>query len=294
MMTRMSPKAQDIAFGARGYTMTPTASGPTIRSKKVDGGYLVNGRGHWGTGVMHADWMLTTGILDDDVTRIQLLIPINDIEIMDVWNMSGMAATGSNDFVMKDVFVPDYMTEDTDKFFDGHTEGSALHPNPMYQLPLMQIIYAEMVGMFVGSLQGMNAGYQAIVKKHVATLTGEVVSEKTTTHTKLGEGHAKELAALDLMHSLIASITAHQGQEWDMETRVSNKVRASYLVRFCVNAINELALKCGASGFHVDSPTQRIFRDMNTIGTHGFLDWDVSKEQWGRDFLGLNTNHALV
>ncbi len=294
MMARMSHKAQEIAFGSKGYTMAPTAFGPTIRPKKVEGGYLVDGRGHWGTGIMHADWLLVTGVMEDGVTRLQMLVPMSDVEIDDVWHMSGMAATGSNDFILKDVFVPDHMTEDTLLFAEGISEGAKIHENPMYHLPLMQVIYAEIIGMFVGALQGMNIGYQAIVQKHSATLTGVKVADKVATHMQLGDGHAKAMAAQDMMDGLIGEIISLQGGEWGLQDRLSNKVRAAYLVRFCVESVNQIALKSGAGSFHVNSPTQRIFRDINTIGTHGFWDWDISREQWGRDFVGLDPNHELI
>lgn len=294
MMTRMSEKAQETVFSERSYTMTPTAPGFTVRPKKVDGGYLVSGRGGWGTGIMHADWLVTSGVPEDEKSVIQILLPMSAVEIHDVWHMSGMAATGSNEFTIEEIFVPDYMTLHAEQFFEGSSPGALSHKNPMYQLPLLQVIWGEILGMFVGALQGMNTHYQAIVKKHISTWTGEQVSDKVATHMQLGEAHAKAWAAETMMNGLLTEIIEHQGKEWPVNLRVSNKARAALIVRFCVDAVNEITQKCGAGSFHMSSPTQRMFRDINTIGVHAFFDWDVSREQWGRVFAGLEPNNPLL
>ena len=37
-------------------------------------------------------------------------MPIEAVEVHDVWHVDGIAATGSDDFSMEEIFVPDHRT----------------------------------------------------------------------------------------------------------------------------------------------------------------------------------------
>jgi 3-hydroxy-9,10-secoandrosta-1,3,5(10)-triene-9,17-dione monooxygenase len=50
----------------------------------------------------------------------------------------------------------------------------------------------------------------------------------------------------------------------------------------------------GTRSFSTDVPLQRFFRDMNTLTSHAFIDWDVCRELFGRHRLGLEPNHPLL
>ena len=60
----------------------------------------------WGSGTQHCDWIVGGAIRDDGAFRL-VFAPRSDVEILDTWYTSGLRGTGSNDFQMTDVFVPD-------------------------------------------------------------------------------------------------------------------------------------------------------------------------------------------
>jgi 3-hydroxy-9,10-secoandrosta-1,3,5(10)-triene-9,17-dione monooxygenase len=82
------------------------------RARKSDGGFIVTGRWPFSSGVDNSDWnMLAVTVYDDDrKTPIDwrlCLVPKSDYEIIDTWYAMGMAATGSKDIAVTDVFVPE-------------------------------------------------------------------------------------------------------------------------------------------------------------------------------------------
>ena len=48
---------QDITFGTRGYTMAAGQVIPSGEAKRVDGGFILNGRWGYATGIFHSDYM---------------------------------------------------------------------------------------------------------------------------------------------------------------------------------------------------------------------------------------------
>jgi alkylation response protein AidB-like acyl-CoA dehydrogenase len=78
-------------------------------AEPVEGGYLVNGHWNYASGVRHANWFLGTSLIergDGEPNARSMFIPIGEGRIVDNWNVMGMRGTGSDDFVLEDVFVP--------------------------------------------------------------------------------------------------------------------------------------------------------------------------------------------
>lgn len=95
---------------------------PFGRAQRVDGGYRVNGRFKFGSGVRFATTATAGCILvnaDDEPVAsegasqiVAICARPEDIEIHDNWNVSGLEATGSGDFSIRDLFVPSDRTFD--------------------------------------------------------------------------------------------------------------------------------------------------------------------------------------
>jgi alkylation response protein AidB-like acyl-CoA dehydrogenase len=89
---------------------------PPQRADVVDGGYRVSGHFRFGSGCHHASVMACGCVVYRDgkpeVTRRGepdirvMLVPKSKVTIVDVWQTTGMRGTGSNDYIVDNVFVP--------------------------------------------------------------------------------------------------------------------------------------------------------------------------------------------
>jgi indole-3-acetate monooxygenase len=95
--------------------------GPVGTAKRVDGGYLVNGKYQFGSGCAHATHIGAGTIeVGDDGTPLDaesglpamrvVLIPSDQVEFRGNWDVLGLTSTGSYDYVVADVFVPEDFT----------------------------------------------------------------------------------------------------------------------------------------------------------------------------------------
>jgi alkylation response protein AidB-like acyl-CoA dehydrogenase len=89
---------------------------PPQRAQVVEGGYRVSGTFHFASGSGHAS-VMTCGctVYEDGQPRLTrsghpeirvMLVPTIKTKMVDVWDTTGMRGTGSNDFVVDNVFVP--------------------------------------------------------------------------------------------------------------------------------------------------------------------------------------------
>jgi len=95
--------------------------GPVGAARRVDGGYRVSGRYQFGSGCAHASY-IGAGTIEVDDTGNQLttesglpamrvvLIPRDEVDFRGNWDVLGLTATGSYDYVVDDVFVPEAYT----------------------------------------------------------------------------------------------------------------------------------------------------------------------------------------
>ncbi|UVC09423.1 acyl-CoA dehydrogenase [Rhizobium sp. TH2] len=93
---------------------------PTGMLKKVDGGYLLNGKWSYASGIYHATFTHTAALLDDgngqpakdengNVIVLCAHAPVGDHDLLGNWNSLGLQATGSIDYAAKDVLIPNDM-----------------------------------------------------------------------------------------------------------------------------------------------------------------------------------------
>src|SRR5271166_1345109 len=89
------------------------ATGKAVRDK---GGYRFSGRWSFASGSNNADYICIHGVLDGGeqaggmpATRMGV-VPAREVNIEDVWHVSGLKGTGSNDIVVSDLFIPDEWT----------------------------------------------------------------------------------------------------------------------------------------------------------------------------------------
>ena len=289
MLTKFSEQVQSEVFAERSFALIPIQPSPTVEVKKVSGGYEVSGRQAYSSGIMHADWLVIAQVGGDDARAC--VVPVEDVQVDDVWFMSGMAGTGSNDVVIEGVFVPEYRTIPTEALFEATP---SIHENPLYTIPLLPFIFCEVLGVYVGGLEGATAAYDAYVKNKVTTWGGDVLAQKQATHINLGGAFARTQAVGVLLdrHVQDTQVLVEQ-QNFTLDTRLDLKLRACFIANACRDGVNEMMARSGTKSFAVDAPLQRYFRDLNTLATHAFLDWEVGRELYGRHRLGLEPNNPL-
>ncbi len=290
--SRFSEQAQKDVFANGPVCLMPATTNSLMDVKKVAGGWEISGRATWGSGIMHADWVLVGG--DSEDGRHVFLVPASDAGFDDVWFMSGMSGTGSNDIVIEKAFVPQHRGMLMDIFMEGNSEGGLIHNNPVYTMPLMPFIYSEISGVFNGGLKGALDAFDATIRKRVITHSGDAVRERPHNHIQLGAAATASIIADELARGIMRDATYGSLHGMNLEDRLRLKAKTGFFVDHCRHAVNAMINRAGATSFRSDAALQRFFRDINTVAIHAFWDWEVSYEQFGRHRLGLEPNNPLI
>src|SRR4029079_11943578 len=76
-------------------------------AKMVDGGLLLSGSWSFGSGLKPSSHVHSLGIVEETGEPRIFVTPIEAVNLIDNWDVMGLCGTGSIDYTMTDVFVPD-------------------------------------------------------------------------------------------------------------------------------------------------------------------------------------------
>jgi alkylation response protein AidB-like acyl-CoA dehydrogenase len=288
----------EIWGGAYPYIVAPFPASPPGVAKKVAHGYQVTGHWRWGTGVMHADWILANAMTEfaDGPQPGIVLFRAEQAAVLDTWHVDGMIGTGSNDIVVKDLFIPEHHAIPLAPMQRGRSHGPTLHDGPIYRMPALPFLG------LTASIAALGAARIAITAYH----------EKLAAHVKMGQQASQaqrpaaqiRLARAELMTQSATTLAVGVARdllvmnEIEEPEQTSHRIRAratlAYAVDLCRQATQILCESAGSSAHGLTSPLQRAWRDVNVIGTHVVFDIDTANELYGRSMLGLPPNSFLI
>jgi GTP cyclohydrolase II len=238
---------------------------------------------------MHAQWALLAAQHGD--VRLQCLVPLADVELLDVWQTAGLRGTGSNDIRAGNLFVPEHRTLDWELLGADTNPGSLLHADPLIHTPM-------------GALLNMVAPAAALGSAEYALdLFRELIMVRKVKHTVESRQADSPLAQVRYAHAfgLVATARLH----WQEAVRVVSAAhargpstmaepdRGQYRLSLALSgeasaeAVRVIMLGSGGSVHRLSHPLQRIQRDVNVLMNHAALTRDPVLEQAGRGLLGL-------
>ena len=289
---------QKELFADRSYVLAPASLNMTGgAAKEVEGGYRLSGQWQWGTGVVHADWVMIGALMTDDDGNMKPLffaLPREQVETIDTWYMAGMCSTGSYDIKIDDVFVPSARTVGLFDLTDG-TATSRLHDGPLYRTPLMPILGFASALSALGGAQGALDEYWAQSKAKIAAnqlRAGGTIKDEGKPSVVAGA--ALEVEAAELLLRDVLRDVMDQRNTASRETRNSWLTRMAHAVFMCRGAVQSLVAVTGASGGRLDSPIQRALRDISIGSNHVIFDREARYADYGRTHLDQPIQSMMV
>jgi len=154
---------QEEVFAPDGDFRCPHPVAPVGEARRVEGGWRVSGKATYASGIPYATWALCSALVpapasDGPPATLSLLVPRRDLTMLEDWGarngrVLGMRSSGSNSFLLDDVFVRDAFAQPF-VWFDEHpldTPGYRLHGNPMYICRPAGPYHASLVAPVVGA-----------------------------------------------------------------------------------------------------------------------------------------------
>ncbi|MGP6174349.1 acyl-CoA dehydrogenase family protein [Corynebacterium sp. A21] len=284
-------RAQREVWGTDTQTLVSSPYMPQI-ARRVEGGYLISGTWKFASGTDYCDWALLGANIAGEPTPPPgpagshvFLVPRSSYEVIDNWDVSGLRATGSNDILLEEVFVPEYRTLTWNQVHQGVAPGLDINSGLLYRLPFFQVFSrATQAPTSLGALQGFTDDLiEFMVRKRknpkdpAATLAlAEARSFITEAKTTLYSNYA-------------ALITEAEGGPKVSPERLNEfRFQSAIIPARAARYGTELYRIAGAAGVYNTESFGRYMTDLLACQTHATNNFQARAVDWIGPELGLD------
>jgi alkylation response protein AidB-like acyl-CoA dehydrogenase len=293
MLARYPKAAQDEVFAAGGPVCLAAVANPPQRAEPVPGGYVLTGRWGYASGVMHSDWVQAVAKIEGEDRPSLFLIPIDEVEVLDTWYMSGMKGSGSHDVKLDGVFVPEHRAVNIDLWHSRRNHGGRLHPETIYRYDARDLLIFIVPGLMVGAAEGMLEIYRERLDRRRGAYSQEVTGDTVLGQTR----YARSLSALRTAQALLdcaqddlVAAKAASPEELSDEVRALSKLDCLSICSHAWQSVELGVRGSGAAIYRTADITQHFARDMQTLLAHITVDEDGMQSKAGEILLGRSTD----
>ena len=250
---------------------------PNGLGESVDGGYRVSGAWQFGSGTGHAEYVaagfmptvdgeLVVG--DDGIPPLLVaVIPRNEVVFADGWHVQGLKGTGSYDYNVTEVFVPESRT------FELFTRSPERGSSAVFRMGLMPITAAGHASWALGVAKSMLDDVAELARTKVrmgddGALANRATFQRGLSHHK-AMWQAAHLLVLDAFG--VAERQVLEDGALTPTMRADLRVAATYATEASREVVQWAHLAAGTSAIREGTRLERAFRDLYTGTQHVFI-----------------------
>lgn len=261
---------------AEGPTTVAGALFPPAAARRVEGGWRITGQVPFASGCHHTTWLAMPAVEVDtdgqpmvdpttgEPAPFGAFIPRADAEILDTWHTVGMRGTGSADFRVRDVFVPDSRTMQV---------APLAVPAPGFEGPLYRLMpFTTMLGEATVSVGIAASALDAAVelaRTKVPAYQATALRDQQLAQHGLGRALGRVNAGRDTLHRAAAEGHAEaEAGPLSPAMRARLQTACSYAAEISAEAVRVVADVVGTSSIRIGQPFERHLRDTQVLVQH--------------------------
>jgi len=268
----LEPDVAEGIFGGGG-TVVAGQLMATARAVAVAGGYRVTGRWAFGSGIEHSDWTIGIGVVHDgDVPRLEpdgapverlVFFPTSAAEIIDTWHVAGLRGTGSHDYSVTDLFVPENHSIEV-------ITPLPTVPGPLYALPFRAVFGVAIAAAALGIARGAIDTFEKLAFARAAR--GGPGQLRDTAAVQADVGRAESILrsgrALLLETARDAWEEIEAGGSDSLRLRAHLRLANTQAAVASAQAVDLMYNAGGGTSVYEASRLERYFRDIHAATQH--------------------------
>ena len=243
-------------------------------AQAVDGGYQVTGQWDYASGIDHANWLaVSCRVMDKEGLRLtpsgdpvnrMFMVSAEHATIYDTWNPMGMFGTGSKDFKVDGIFVPE---ERTWGLGDPAQESSPLYDPRLLLTMTWTLVVANALGMSRGAMEA----FVELANQSGSTRSTTLLRDRAPIQNTVGKAeaiiNASRTYVLDSVGAVMDAVT---GGKKDPGPEIAQaRLAITHGMWEAVKAVDMLFHAAGTNAIHQKYPLERFFRDIHVSVQHG-------------------------
>jgi indole-3-acetate monooxygenase len=264
---------------------------PQGRAAPVSGGFQVNGRWNFASGLHDANWLFCPCVVvaGPEPTRLPdgapvtrtMWVPAAAARPIDTWSVMGMRATGSHDFELENHFVP---TEHSINLAEAACAGGPLFDSRCFIALAHTLFAANALGIARSSIEALIA----MAVGTASTMSPMLLRDRPAVQARLAQAEAIAASARcyvrDALDRLWTALCAGEPDPGGELGRL--RLAIVHAIHESVRAVDLVFHAAGTNAIHTANPLERQFRDIHVAAQHGAA-FPVHYESAGKVLLGL-------
>ncbi|MFO1024733.1 MAG: acyl-CoA dehydrogenase family protein [Acetobacteraceae bacterium] len=262
--------AGEVFSGAR--DVLAWGQGPGAKAIRVEGGWRVTGSWTFASGHRHATWLGAncpgyqadgTPILKPDGKPWERthLFPHDKARIRDDWQVMGLRGTGSDTYIIEDLFIDDAHSLTRESPMERREQG------PLYRFQAMQLYAAGFASVGLGVARAMLDAFIDLAKTKSQAWHSEKLRDNNAVQHLIGYSDASWRAARAGLHR--ALVEAWDDVATGVELSLHHKIRIREAATFAIHAARDICHhvfhEAGSTAIFDKYPFERRLRDMNSV-----------------------------
>lgn len=259
----------------------PTVAGalnPPAAAMRVEGGWRITGQCPFGSGCHNAQWLAMPAIeMDGDRPKVDpqtgeqvatfgVFFPRAAAQILDTWHTYGMRGTGSTDYAVDDLFVPDRLVAPV---------APLSNPAPGFEGPLFRMWpWTAILGEATVSVGVAAAAVDAAVelcRTKIPAYNAIPLREQQLAQFQMAKAKARVEASRDTLYRASSDayddVASHTGL-LSTDSKIRLQLAVSYAAETSAEAVRYVNNAVGTSSIRLGQPFERHFRDAHVLLQH--------------------------
>jgi alkylation response protein AidB-like acyl-CoA dehydrogenase len=239
----------------------------------VPGGFRLTGHWTFASGCHQADWMLgSSTVMAQGTPRLRpdgspdvraFFVPVGACEILDTWHTTGLRGTGSHDWQVADVFVP--QEQSVPIFRDGPSA-----PGSLAIRDFVAFAGPRVAAVALGIARAALDAFTALARTKTPVLATSPLATQPTTHERVGRAEALWLAGRAFLYETVRQLPQSLTCSADFtdDLRARSRLAGAHAAQSAAEAVDLLFNAAGTTSIYASSRLDRCFRDVHVATQH--------------------------
>ena len=273
----LGQQAVDEIFGGERF---PVIAGQGTRpgtAVPADGGHLLSGSWSFASGIKHSGFIHTLGVVDGTGEPRIFVLPVEQATLIDNWDVMGLRATGSIDYTIDSVFVPEH--------FSHFAVSESPERGNLYRLGIINIAGICHSGWALGMGRRMLDELRKMAQAK-AGRPGQI-AENPSFHENFARVEGLYRAARALIFETWGDVTQtiESGEGLSVDQNTNIRLGTIHVTQAAHEVTKFVYASSGTTGLR-EGTIQRYFRDMHA-GTQHVIPSLPIQQSVGRKLAGL-------
>lgn len=257
----LAPEIAREVFGPDDGILAWGPPGSPYPAHPVAGGYRISGKWRFASGSHHATWLGAHAPVAGTDTVRTLLFPRSSATMRDIWHVVGLRGTGSDEYEVADLFVPEEFSCDRDNPAECYEEGA------LYRFTSNQLYSCGFAGVALGIARAVIDAFVDLAANKSSRGAGKPIRENNVVQSQLAQSEARWRSARgflrDAWHEAWERV--ERTGEQRARDRAMTRLASTWAIQQSREVVGTLYHAAGSVAIFEDHPFERRLRDIHAV-----------------------------